>query len=98
MIYHRHLPASLPGYFRALDHPKTDFPALEIGYAAILAPEGRPMVIWGERPVSECGPVTGYSTANWDSQGYFWSEPVRVPVVRAVVRALGFKISFKGYF
>ena len=56
------------------------------------------MVIGGKRPGSECGPVTGYSTANWDSQGYSWSEPVRVPVVRAVVRALGFKISFKGYF
>ena len=47
MIYHRHLPASLPGYFRALYHPKTDFPAPEMGHAAILAPEGRPMVIWG---------------------------------------------------
>ena len=98
MIYHQHLPASLPGYFRALYHPKTDFPALKIGHAAILALEGRPIVIWGKCPVSECGPVTGYSTANWDSQGYFWSEPVRVPVVRAVVRALGFTISFKGYF
>ena len=98
MIYRRHLPASLPGYFRALDHPKTDFSALGIGYAAILATEGIPMVIWGKRPVSEYGPVTGHSTANWDSQGYFWHEPVRVPVVRAIVRALGFKISFKGYF